>query len=100
MSAIDETHDPALTSWVASANAPECDFPLQNLPLGRFRRHGESQLHIGVAIGDAVVDVTAAGFVAVGDMNAFLAQGAPARRALRGTLSRALRTGSRDEARV
>ena len=33
----DATHDPALASWVESANVPDCDFPIQNLPLGRFR---------------------------------------------------------------
>jgi fumarylacetoacetase len=30
---INETHDPDLTSWVESANAPGTDFPIQNLPL-------------------------------------------------------------------
>ncbi len=30
---IDETHDPKLESWVESANDPETDFPIQNLPL-------------------------------------------------------------------
>jgi len=97
---VDETHDPALASWVESANAPDTDFPLQNLPLGRFRRPGEAKLRIGVAIGECVVDVAAAGFSVATDMNAFLAQGAAARRALRLALSRALRAGSRDEMRV
>ena len=31
MTALDTTHDPAATSWVASANAAGTDFPLQNL---------------------------------------------------------------------
>ena len=31
--AIDETHDPNLKSWVESANDPQSDFPIQNLPL-------------------------------------------------------------------
>jgi fumarylacetoacetase len=35
---LDATHDPALRSWVESANDPAADFPIQNLPLGRFRR--------------------------------------------------------------
>ena len=35
---IDDTHDPALTSWVDAANDPAADFPIQNLPFGRFRR--------------------------------------------------------------
>ena len=34
---LDATHDPALRSWVGSANAADADFPVQNLPLGRFR---------------------------------------------------------------
>ena len=34
--ALDETHDPALASFVASANDPGGDFPIQNLPLGAF----------------------------------------------------------------
>ena len=39
---MNKTHDPALTSWVASANTPETDFPIQNLPFGVFRRFGAS----------------------------------------------------------
>ncbi len=27
-----------LRSWVESANAPDSDFPVQNLPFGAFRR--------------------------------------------------------------
>ena len=37
MNLLDETHDCALTSWVESANDPATDFPIQNLPFGRFR---------------------------------------------------------------
>jgi fumarylacetoacetase len=57
--ALDETHDPTLTSWVESANDPSTDFPVQNLPFGVFRRR-ESHLspRIGVAIGEAVLDAT------------------------------------------
>ncbi len=39
---LDHTHDPAITSWVASANTPETDFPIQNLPLGMGRRRASS----------------------------------------------------------
>ena len=31
MTALNETHDPALRSWVASAQAADTDFPIQNL---------------------------------------------------------------------
>ena len=54
---LDETHDPRLRSWVASANAPATDFPIQNLPFGAFRRHNsDDALHVGVAIGDQILD--------------------------------------------
>ncbi|HUY76970.1 MAG TPA: fumarylacetoacetase [Ktedonobacterales bacterium] len=58
--AINETHDPKLTSWVTSANAPGIDFPIQNLPFGVFRRVEPDELfRVGVAIGDQILDLTA-----------------------------------------
>jgi fumarylacetoacetase len=45
-------------SWVESANDPACDFPLENLPFGTFESHGSARL--GVAIGDQILDATAA----------------------------------------
>jgi fumarylacetoacetase len=57
---LNETHDPARRSFVDSANAPDSDFPIQNLPFGVFRAPGQ-QPRIGVAIGDQLVDVIAAG---------------------------------------
>ena len=50
---LDSTHDPALSSWVESANQPDTDFPIQNLPFGVFRAGPLSA--IGVAIGDRVL---------------------------------------------
>jgi len=47
----------ALKSWIASANDPDTDFPLANLPYGVFR-HAHST-RIGVAIGNEVVDLRA-----------------------------------------
>ena len=41
MTTLNATHDPTLRSWVASANHLGCDFPIQNLPFGRFRRRGQ-----------------------------------------------------------
>jgi fumarylacetoacetase len=46
-----------LTSWIASANDPSTDFPIQNLPYGVFRHTGHQ--HIGVAIGDQILDLHA-----------------------------------------
>ena len=44
-----------MRSWVESANAPGCDFPLENLPYGVFQRAGETR--IGIAIGDQILDL-------------------------------------------
>ncbi|MGI9141043.1 MAG: fumarylacetoacetase [Gemmatimonadaceae bacterium] len=58
MTAINETHDPALRSWVTSANEQITDFPIQNLPFGVFSR-GAGGPGVGVAIGDQILDVSA-----------------------------------------
>jgi len=55
---IDATHDPARRSWVESANAPESEFPIQNLPLGVFSLDGRDS-RPGVAIGTQVLDLRA-----------------------------------------
>jgi fumarylacetoacetase len=58
---VDATHDPALRSWVASAQAAGTDFPIQNLPLGAFRLAGSAAVpRLGVAIGDQVLDLARA----------------------------------------
>lgn len=54
---LDHTHDPAALSWVDSANG-HADFPLQNLPLGRWTA-ADGRLHAGTAIGDQVLDLGA-----------------------------------------
>ena len=57
---LDRTHDPHLRSWVSSANQPDCDFPIQNLPFGVFRRRGTAEsTRLGVAIGNSIVDLAA-----------------------------------------
>jgi len=91
----DATHDPALTSWVASA-AGHPDFPVQNLPLGIFAPAGAAP-RAGVAIGDRVLDLAAAPVAeeireaaAAASLNAILALGKPARTALRARLSELL----------
>lgn len=103
---LNETHDPALKSWVDSANAGS-DFPIQNLPFAVFRRPREP-FRCGVAIGDAIVDLAAvaargvfegeaarAAAAAAGDkLNALMALGPAAWSALRLALSRGLREGS------
>ena len=112
MSALDHTHDPGLESWLASANSPDADFPIQNLPFGRFRPLGSGEpFRIGVAIGDFVLDLRAArgcawrrevldwlAPLADGDLIGFMALGTQARRGLRLQLSAALARGSAEAA--
>lgn len=55
---LNPTHNAHARSWVASANAEGCDFPIQNLPFAVFRRAGSSEaFRGGVAIGDQVIDM-------------------------------------------
>jgi fumarylacetoacetase len=54
---MDPTTDPALRSWIDVP--PESHFPIQNLPYGVFRR-GHEPGRVGVAIGDSILDLTAA----------------------------------------
>jgi fumarylacetoacetase len=58
MNPIDETHDPARTSWVEGADAHPV-FPIQNLPLGVFSPNGGPP-RAGTAIGDHILDLKAA----------------------------------------
>jgi fumarylacetoacetase len=97
---LDETHDPALASWVEAANAPDSDFPIQNLPFGRFHRTSESEWRIGVAIGDQIVDLRSAGLVDTDDMNRLMQAGVADRRDLRRRISRALRRGADEKLRL
>ena len=94
---IDATHDAALASWVESANAPDCDFPIQNLPFGRFRTNANEDWRIGVAIGDQVLDLRASGLIDHADMHRLMALPPAARRELRAALSQGLRRGSAQE---
>ncbi|MES2283644.1 MAG: fumarylacetoacetase [Pseudomonadota bacterium] len=55
---LNPTHNAHARSWVASANAEGCDFPIQNLPFAVFRRTGSNEaFRGGVAIGDQVIDM-------------------------------------------
>jgi fumarylacetoacetase len=88
---MDRTHDAELNSWVESANAPGCEFPIQNLPFGVFRRKGSrEQPRGGVAIGDQILDLAAFGVKTGPNLNSLAAAGRPVWRALRRRLSSAL----------
>jgi fumarylacetoacetase len=103
---LDQTHDPARRSWVASAK-DHADFPIQNLPFGVFDA-GDGRRRGGVAIGESILDLAAlhsagllsddaalAAAAASGPvLNALMALGAGPRRALRQALSELLVDGS------
>lgn len=99
---LNETHDPALRSWVASANAAGADFPIQNLPLCAFRAQGGGQVRIGAAIGDWILDLSNPAVAPLlepqiaracegSTLNDLMALGPQAWSALRLSLSRGLR---------
>jgi fumarylacetoacetase len=109
MNTLNETHAPGLKSWVASANQPQADFPIQNLPHGVFRPYGNGQnFRGGVAIGDMILDLSAACAVGVFEgtageaaemasastLNGLMSLGPEAWSALRLRLSRLLREGA------
>lgn len=91
---LDATHDPATQSWVESANVADTDFPIQNLPFGRFRHNALEPWQIGVAIGDRVLDLHATGLIDHNDMARLMAAPVAARRALRLAIWEGLREGS------
>jgi fumarylacetoacetase len=105
---LDDTHDPALQSWVESANDPSTDFPIQNLPFGVFRRRGQKErARIGVAIGSSILDVGGAHSSGLlreaheiaarchaATLNGLMATGREGARLLRRALSELLRTDS------
>jgi len=82
------THDPRLKSWVESANDPGCDFPVQNLPFGIFRRKGgKERPRGGVAIGDQILDLASVGLNTGPTLNVLAAAGRPAWTAIRKLIS-------------
>lgn len=57
----DPTLDPVRRSWVESAGDAQTSFPIQNLPLGVFRRAGSAEtFRIGTAIGREILDLAGA----------------------------------------
>ncbi len=108
MPPLNATHDPALKSWVQSANQPGTDFPIQNLPFAVFRKKGSATaFRGGVAIGDQILDLAALhearvlqgspadalAACAQPTLNNFMALGPDAWSALRAALSRLLSDG-------
>jgi fumarylacetoacetase len=107
---LNETHNPALRSWVTSANTGDTDFPIQNLPFAIFRRAGSNEhFRIGVAIGEQILDVhlaqqagifaevtnsALANALAASSLNALMNLGNAVSSQVRLALSKALREGA------
>lgn len=109
----DRTRAPAARSFVASAQGSA--FPIQNLPYGAFSTDSDARVRLGVAIGDAILDLATlheAGMLdlpelggrrplAASTLNPLLALGPPAWHALRSRVARLLDEGEpelRDDA--
>lgn len=95
---INETHDPALKSWVSGANEAGIDFPIQNLPFGMYRLKGETgEFKACTAIGSYILDLAAVGYNYVGSLNELADAGNTVWHALRAKLSKALSLDSATE---
>lgn len=91
-----------IRSWVESANAPEGDFPLNNLPCGVFSAK-EGAKRCCTAIGDMILDLhgleeagllSFAGTLRTGSWNAFMALGRAEWARLRVELTSLLKEGA------
>lgn len=102
---------PLIRSWVESANSPETDFPLNNLPLGVFTHPDTIGARCGVAIGDQILDATgleSAGLLRLSDRpvlaapswNALMACGPRAWGDLRARLTTLLQADAPERANV
>jgi fumarylacetoacetase len=84
----DDTHDPALRSWIESAHEAGTNFPIQNLPFGVFAPRGAGPApRIGIAIGDRILDLSVCAAEGVFSGRAAEAAGRCTEPALNGLLS-------------
>ncbi|MBO9452588.1 fumarylacetoacetase [Tropicibacter sp. R16_0] len=101
---------PLMTSWVTSANDANHPFPLNNLPYGVFSTKGTDP-RCGVAIGDMILDVTAAedeGLISLSDeplfdlpfWNVLMEEGPAVWAAFRERLTSLLAEGSDEQDKV
>jgi fumarylacetoacetase len=96
----------SIGSWVESANLDGCDFPIENLPFGRFflRSDHLKKERIGIAIGDQILDffilstripipgdlAFAVQYLASGNLNAFMSESDTTQHSLRAWISQLL----------
>lgn len=88
---IDSTHAADLKSWVRTADAPETQFPIQNLPFAILRKRGTKRFHAAAAIGDSALNLAGLAEASLIDqdslkdstLNAFMSTGRESHRNLR-----------------
>ena len=96
----------SIGSWVESANVDGCDFPIENLPFGRYllRSEHSKKERIGIAIGDQILDLfilstriqipsdlaSAVEYLASGNLNAFMSESDATQHSLRAWISQLL----------
>ncbi len=112
---LNETHDPRLKSWLATANDSTIGFPVQHLPFAVFRRAGFNESYRpGVALGDQIIDLARLAAISPfsglaaealntctgSTLNALMAQGKAHWSELRLALSRAVRAGSNQQREI
>ncbi len=96
-------NDPTLQSFISVG--PDSHFPIQNLPYGVFSTGAHPSPRVGVAIGDAILDLAAvadlgllpgvpAGVFHAPSLNAFIALGVDMWRSTRQRISELLRAGN------
>src|SRR5690242_4758639 len=97
-----------MLSWVESANSPNTEFSIANLPYGVFTTREAATPRIGVAIGDSILDVASA--IALGylpdasefaafsatDLGAVMQLSTGERGLIRAAITELLRDGSAD----
>ncbi len=89
---MDHTHDPAARSWVESANPPDADFPIQNLPFVTYAESPAGGARLAVAIGDRLLDLGEA--LGVRTMRGVMAMTRSERVSLRHAVAALLREGA------
>jgi fumarylacetoacetase len=106
----------SIGSWVKSANVDGCDFPIENLPFGRYllRSEHSKKERIGIAIGDQILDLfilstriqipsdlaSAVEFLASGNLNAFMSESDATQHSLRAWISQLLEKQFVDQEKI
>lgn len=106
----------SIGSWVESANVGECDFPIENLPFGRYCLKSDQlkRERLGIAIGDQILDFSilstcipipddlesALQYLVAGNLNVFMSEPDDVQLSLRVWLTQLLGRQSKDQEKI